>query len=168
VKLKRFLISTTALGAVALGVTFAACGGSDSGESASAGGTSSDETYVAAVCSAGAQFFKDIEKAQAAALKSIDDPSSDEAEKIAAKAMAEPVATFAKNLRRATAPKDVKKYHDEMVSNLDKAAKGLKDGDMGALSAMDMSDAPADVSDRLDKLASANKDCIAADFAFSE
>ena len=166
--IKRYLFSLAAFGALAFGATVAACGGGgDDGGSTSPGG-GSDETYVAAICTAGSQFVKDIAAAQRKAEKDVETASEADAEKIAAKAMSEPVANFAKNVKNAKAPKDVKSYHDELVSNLEKAAKGLKDGDISALESLTLKDAPEDVSARLDTLAAANKDCLAADFAFGE
>ncbi len=165
--IKRYLFTFTAFGALAFGAAAAACGGDDDGGSTSSG-SGTDEAYVAAICTAGAKFVEDITSAQADALKSIEDASEADAEKIAAKAMAEPAQNFAKNIKNAKAPSDVKSYHNQMVSTLEKAAKGLKDGDINALDSLNIDDAPKDVGDRLDKLASANKDCIAADFAFGE
>ena len=128
-KFKRYLFALTAFGALALATSAAACGGGDDADSGStsSGGSGTDEAYVAAICKAGTVFFDDLKSASEKAEKDAEKAAPAEAEKIAAKAMAEPVAAFAKRVKNAKAPKDVQSYHNELVTNLEKAAKGLKD-----------------------------------------
>jgi hypothetical protein len=148
---------------VALLLLFAACG-DDSGGSTS-GGTGSDETYVAQVCAASLKFSKALDAAMAKL------SPSDLAGDALTKALTGPLDDYVKDLAKATPPKDVKPYHDEIVKTFKNAIDQIKKDPASAETAFDTSNLPEPpqaVKDRLDKLAKANKDCIASDFTFGE
>ena len=129
------------------------------GSGRGSGGTGTDEKYVASICKAGAEFATAMEKL------SKDLASEKDLEKAAEKA-AEPFEDFAKAFAKANPPKDLKEWHDDASDALDKAVKGLKDGNFDALGDELMPDPPKDISDRLTKVADKNKDCQDADFSF--
>ena len=155
----RKLVLVTGMIPAVLGASvFAACGGDDDDDGGS-GGTGTDEKYVASICKAGAEFATAMEKL------SKDLASEKDLEKAAEKA-AEPFEDFAKAFAKANPPKDLKEWHDDASDALDKAVKGLKDGNFDALGDELMPDPPKDISDRLTKVADKNKDCQDADFNF--
>lgn len=146
-----------------LAMVFAACGGDDDDDGGStSGATGSDAAFVSSICKAFLTFSTDLDKVMA-------DASSITDEKAAAKKFAEPFDKLAKSFSDAKPPKDVKDWHSQASKTLTNAAKAMKDGDLAALEGIDdLPDMPAGASERLEKLATDNKDCQAADFAFGE
>ncbi len=132
------------------------CGGSGGG-----GGTGSDEKYVAAICDAGLKFQNELLKL----FTDIDDDASDED---VAKAFAKPLEEFAKGVSNARPPADMKAWHDQTVKALNASVSEIKKGNLDALDDDPIGDPPAAAAARLQKVAEKNKDCVDADFTFTD
>lgn len=149
---------------VALGATlFAACGGDDNGGGGGSG-SGSDEDYVAAICKAGLNFTKDLEEV-------FKDPSALADEKKAMEKLADIFEDFANDFAKAKPPADLKDWHNDASKQLKDGVKQIKDGDLeSGIFAGDtpFPEPPAEAGERLQKAAESNKDCIEADFAFTE
>ncbi|MFN0148344.1 MAG: hypothetical protein ACKVT1_17730 [Dehalococcoidia bacterium] len=156
------------MGAAALALTtataFAACGGDDdsggsSGGDAVSAGSGSDADYVAGLCKALIKFQDSIldlaSKADAA-----------KSESDAVKLLGEPLDAMVKDLEKVKPPSDLKDYHKKSVAGFKTAAENVKKGKVDALDSADLPDAPAGASERLDKVAAENADCVDAGVAF--
>jgi hypothetical protein len=86
------------------------------------------------------------------------------------KAFSGPFEDYAKAISKAKPPKDLKEYHDNIVTTLNDASKAMKSG--GGLEGLaglseDFPEPPKATQDRLQKIADKNKDCQAADLSFN-
>ncbi len=158
--IRRWLV----LAPVALmcGILLAACGGDDaSGINApGGGGTGSDESYVASLCKAQLKFTDALQNLSkdASKIKNAED---------ATKLLTGPFEQFAKDVKDANPPKDMKESHDKMTKALDQTIGQIKDGkSLDSLAMLDIEDPPQDVLDRLQKAVDKNEDCQKADFSF--
>ena len=161
--IRKFALFPALLLAVLAAALFVACGGDSGGSSSgSSGSTGSDETYVAQICGAQLKFTKALEDATKDMTPA--DLSSPDA---MVKLFTGPFNDYLSALGRANPPKDVKPFHDEMVKTF-KAAQEQMKTNPNALNDLNPPAPPQNVTDRLDKVAAANKDCQAADFAFGD
>ncbi len=147
------MVATFALIALA-SLALSACGDDDnSGGGSNSGAT--DESYMAAICKASLNGKTATDKL---------DPASKDATKTLADAMDQ----FAKELKAANPPADVKSYHDSVVKYFqDFAAKVRSTKDLASLSDPGSPPKPPQaILDRLKKISDANADCKASDFNF--
>jgi len=136
--------------ALVVALAFGACGGDDGG---SGGGTGTDESYVAAVCKAGAKFQDDF-------LKAFGEMANANSEADAAKALSKPFKEFAASFKKANPPADLKSWHAEASKQLENAAAALEKGNVDALSGdSPFPEPPQGASERLNAIASKNADC---------
>ncbi|MEP7214838.1 MAG: hypothetical protein ABI782_01225 [Anaerolineaceae bacterium] len=101
---------------------FAACGGDDAGGSSSR--TGPDEQYVKDLCKAADKLTTDMDKA-------FSGPTPDnigDAFSSFFKAFSQPVQDFSKAFGKASAPADLKEWHQTTAKLLDDSAKALKAG----------------------------------------
>jgi hypothetical protein len=144
--------ATTALLAAGL----AACGDDDDGGD----GGGSYEEYVAAVCDATRKYEDDVDEAAA----ENPDASEDEAVDIILPIFAE----YLDGIRAANPPDEVKPYHDANVERIQEGYDALEE--QRTLDALDSvaepETPPQEIADRLNELAVADEDCVAADFTF--
>ena len=147
-----------------------ACGGDDddnkssgSGSSvSSAGGTGSDEKYVADICGA----FKTMSDALT---KITADPKKLGNEKDAITAFSKPFDQLAKDFAKANPPKDLKDWHKEATKSLNGAADAIKKGDLSALQGLgNLPDPPKGADERLSKIAEKNKNCKESGIDFTK
>jgi hypothetical protein len=148
---------------VVLGATIlAGCGGG--GDGGPGGGTGSDEEFVSDICKAGLNFTKSLDDI-------FKDPSALADEDKAIEKLADSFEDFANAFAKANPPADLKAWHSDASKQLKEGVKQIKDGDLeGGVFAGDtpFPEPPGDAGDRLTRVAEENKDCIDADFAFTE
>jgi hypothetical protein len=161
VSIRKLVIWTGLVPIALVAAAFAGCGGDDDGGS---GGSGSDESYVAAICKAGVEFSKALEEV-------FKDPSALTDEDKAIEKLSDAFEDFANAFAKAKPPADLKDWHEDAAKQLKDGAKQLKDGDLeGGIFAGDspFPEPPAEVGERLSKIAETNKDCQEADFSFSD
>ena len=152
---------------VASAAVLAACGGgSDDPGSGGASGTGTDDAYVASICGAYDDFADTFADMLSKRLEGNSQPKNQQE---ALKIYIEPFEKLVEGMEDANPPKDVKKYHDNMVKSLKSSLKKANDGDTNAFAALgspSFPDLPADVRERLNDATRANKDCKDASFSF--
>lgn len=159
VNMRQILLPGIAAAGIALSFGLAACGGGGS-SGGSSGGGGTDEKYVASVCSALLNFNKDLEKLGK------NNAAATAAE--AAKLIVKPLETYVNAIKKANPPADAKDYHNTVVKATEAALKSIKDNkNLDALGDIESREAPASLRDRLNAIATKNKDCQEADFSFN-
>lgn len=155
--------STAGSDATKAGATTKATTKSGNGTSA----TGSDEQFVSGMCKAAKTFVDKLTKDMAsvtpsATAESLDDLGTFFEEFFGNIGPA--FEQFAKDFKQLKPPKDLAQWHADATTKIDAAAKALKDGkfDDPALQALGdntIPEIPADINDRLEKIAKDNADC---------
>ena len=153
------LFGVAATGVLAISLAAAACG--DDGSSSSSSGGSGDEKYVAVMCTAFKDFGDGVGKAVAGAgaAKSEDD---------SAKLLVAPLEKLAAALGKANPPGDVKKAHEQIITQIKEVAADVKKNGAKSTKLNDL-DSPklsAAAEARLNALADKNKECSDSGFSF--
>lgn len=134
------------------------------GDIVASGDTGSDAKYVAAVCKGARTFMDDM----LAAFSKMDFTKFDPNDPNAAVKLMEPftatVRAFGEEMAKASPPKDLQSWHNELVENFNEMVQALESGDearMDAIGDVDFPDMPEDIAQRLAKHAEKNADCQA-------
>lgn len=143
-------------------------------KSGNGGATGSDEQFVSGMCKAAKTFVTKLSADMDKITPSATAESLDDLGKFFESFfgnLAPAFEQFAKDFRNLKPPKDLQQWHSEAATKLDAAAKALKDGNFDDPALQDLGDSaipeiPADINDRLEKIAKDNKDCKELD-AFS-
>ncbi|GIW56832.1 MAG: hypothetical protein KatS3mg082_3236 [Nitrospiraceae bacterium] len=141
--IRKLLPAATIVTALALG----ACRGGDGSS-----GTGSDEEFVTGACNAAAKFQEDLDDVFA-------DLANVDSEEEAVKLVVEPFENFTKAFKDLNPPADLKEWHSDAGKALDSTVAALKKGDTSAFEGDPFPEAPAEVQDRLNKVAAEVEAC---------